>query len=175
MASKTVQNRSKPPGPASTERRIQPELSATTPNAVQKTCRTGWGWLGLGWLGLGWLTRLIMASKTNQNRSKPPGLAPPKRRIQPELNATTQNGVQNRSKPPGPAPTQRRIQPELSATTQNGVQNRSKPFKTFQTRVNWEKDPTRIERYDPKWRTKPVKTIQNRPDPHQLKEGSNPN
>ena len=82
---------------------------------------------------------------------------------------------QNRSKPPGPAPIERRIQPELSATTQKGIQNRSKPFKTVQTRVNWEKDPARIERYDPKWRPKPVKTVQNRPDPHQLREGSNPN
>ena len=66
------------------------------------------------------------------------------------------------------------MQPELSATTQNGVQNRSKPFKTFQTRVNWEKDPARIERYDRKRRPKPVKTVQNRPDPHQLKRRIQP-
>ena len=33
----------------------------------------------------------------------------------------------------------------------------------------------RTERYDPKWRPKPVKTVQNRPDPRQLREGSNPN
>ncbi len=38
-----------------------------------------------------------MASKADQDRSKPPGPAPIERRIQPELSATTQNGVQNRS------------------------------------------------------------------------------